>query len=54
MAVAPMPQDTDVAVPASRRVPAALLTLIDLWRRAYSAWRMARSREQRLRTTLSG
>jgi len=49
-----MPQGTDVTVPASRRVPAALLTLIDLWRRAYSAWRIARGREQRLRTILSG
>ena len=54
LAVAPMPQGTDAAAPASRRVPAALLTLIDLGAGQNSPWRMARSREQRLRTTLSG
>lgn len=30
LAVAPMPQGTDAAAPASRRVPVALHTLIDL------------------------
>ena len=42
-----MPQGTNAAAPASRRVPAALLTLINLGAGQTVPWRIARKREHR-------